>query len=191
MTASTLPAYPTSHLAHGYDREEEEREPAPIQRAQDTASILNEELGPVASSSTGRSAYANPNGITLPGKKSARQMSIPRSAFGGSSGTAPIDMLSMSGTNTSGTYPTVSNFLSRLQSTSRRDLTHYTSGFTAQGWTTLDSLRGVKSTDLRDAIRGMSSTDAEFLARSIRQELDWIDADRVRGGMGFRMVLSS
>ena len=163
--------------------------PAPLKPAQDTASLLDEELGPSSSSSTSR--YANPNGVPLPGKKSARQMSIPRSAWGGSSGTAPTDVLSASGTNASGAYPTVSNYLSRLQATSRRELTQYTSGLTAQGWTTLDSLRGITSSELRDAVRGMTTTDSEFLARSVQQELDWIDADRVRGGMGFRMVLSS
>ena len=176
LTASIPPEYTSGRTSSV----PQEHRPAPLKPAYDTASLLDEELAP-ASRADGPSRP--PRGGASPSKKNARHVSVPRSAWG----TTTADGTSVSGQ----IYPSVSSYLARLQSTSRREFVQYTSALVAHGWGLLDELRGVTAVELRAAVRGMSSTDAEFLARSIKQELDWIDADRARGGMGFRMVLSS
>ncbi|KAH7101010.1 hypothetical protein BKA62DRAFT_203186 [Auriculariales sp. MPI-PUGE-AT-0066] len=190
IRTSTPPAYPISQLGH-HGNSPPPLMPSPLQPAQDATSILDDEFSPPSrreGSSSGRSPYANPHGTVLPGKKSTHRLSVPKSAWGSSSGG---DGASTSAANASGAYPTTMNYLSRLQSTSQREVTQYAQDMIASGWTTLDALRDVSSTELKSAVRGMSSTDAAFLVRNIKQEIDWIDADRVGGGMGFRMVLSS
>ncbi|KZV85951.1 hypothetical protein EXIGLDRAFT_725405 [Exidia glandulosa HHB12029] len=149
--------------------------------------LLDEELAPPTSRSrSDRNHLVLPAGSAPAGKKSARRMSIPRSALGSST-----DAMSEAVGSGSG-YPAVSDFLSRLQTTyPQQEVAQYKAAFSAEGIFVLDELRGVTAPDLRTKIKNMTTSHAEFIVRAIKHELDWIDADRQRGGMGFRMVLSS
>lgn len=157
----------------------------PLRVAQgQTAMLLDDELQPVRSTAEAeRARFVSPS--APPGKKSARRLSVPRSAWG-----TTTDGASAIGSGAG--YPSMSDFLSRLQHTyPKYEVQQYAASFGAHGIQSLDDLRGITSARLRSMVKTMTQDHAEFLARSINAELEWTDTDRERGGMGFRMVLSS
>lgn len=120
----------------------------------------------------------------IPTVSQVRRSSFPRSAWGASTD-AQSAADPMSG------YPRLSSFLNRLQHTyPQQDLVVCKASFTAQDLLLpLDELRGTTAGSLR--AKGMPSAQADFLARAIVQELEWIESDRDGGGNGFRMVLNA
>ncbi|EJD41395.1 hypothetical protein AURDEDRAFT_186560 [Auricularia subglabra TFB-10046 SS5] len=147
--------------------------------------LLDEELQPARSSAEAERARYAPPSSAPPGKKSARRLSVPRSAWG-----TTTDGASAIGSGAG--YTSVSDFLNRLQHTyPKYEVSQYAGSFGAHGIHGLDDLRGITSARLRSMIKTMPQDHADFLARSINAELEWTDADRERGGLGFRMVLTS